>query len=281
MFHVRSLLQLNGLLLMMGFLCCLEMGCEPVPVPEIEEKSEASSQKPTLVKPPILLSSPESHCQPSRTMELAVERNQMVEEQIAARGIRDASVLAAMKAVPRHWFVPEDLARVAYADRPLPIGAGQTISQPYIVALMTTALGINQGDKVLEIGTGSGYQAAVLAELTPYVWSIEIEESLARQAASVLSARGYGCIQVRAGDGYRGWPEAAPFDAIIVTCAPPEIPKALIEQLDVGGRMCLPVGEVYEVQDLMLVTKQPDGSTKSISIEPVRFVPMTGNPKME
>ncbi len=202
----------------------------------------------------------------------------MVEDQIAARGVRDASVLAAMKTVPRHWFVPEDLTRLAYSDRPLPIGAGQTISQPYIVALMTASLGLKQGDKVLEIGTGSGYQAAILAEITSQVWSIEIEESLARHAALVLASRGYRCVQIRAGDGYRGWPEAAPFDAIIVTCAPPEIPKALIDQLRAGGRMCVPVGEVYEVQDLMLVTKQPDGSTKSKSLEPVRFVPMTGNP---
>jgi len=281
LYPVSSVPQLSGMRALWGVLCLFAMGCEPVSLPELQEDNESATHVTLQEETPILLSSPESHCQPRRTMEYEVERNNMVEEQIAARGIRDASVLSAMKAVPRHWFVPEELARLAYTDRPLPIGAGQTISQPYIVALMTSALGIKQGDRVLEIGTGSGYQAAVMAELTPYVWSIEIEESLARHAAMTLETHGYGCVQVRAGDGYRGWPEAAPFDAIIVTCAPPEIPKTLIEQLKAGGRMCIPVGEVYEVQDLMLVTKQADGTTKTISIEPVRFVPMTGNPQVE
>lgn len=278
MIHPGSFLQRCGVMVAMGVVWLSIMGCVPTPNNNDEGDRVDSSRMSANEEPPILLSSPGGECLPLRTTEYESERVSMVEEQIAARGIQDASVLAAMKVVPRHWFVPGDLARVAYSDRPLPIGTGQTISQPYIVALMTSLLGLKKGDKVLEIGTGSGYQAAVLAELTPNVWSIEIEESLARNAARTLSARGYGCVQIRAGDGYRGWPEAAPFDAIIVTCAPPEIPRELIQQLCGGGRMCIPVGEIYEVQDLLLVTRKMDGSIKSTTIEPVRFVPMTGKP---
>ncbi len=262
-----------------GLVCLLVLGCSSPPDPETEGRSPNLARMSSQEISPILLSKEDGVCQPQRTEELAEERRRMVEEQIVARGVRDASVLNAMRVVPRHWFVPEELTRQAYLDHPLPIGAGQTISQPYIVALMSLTLALKQNDKVLEIGTGSGYQAAILAELTSQVWTIEIEESLARQAAETLVRYGYGCVQVRAGDGYRGWPEAAPFDAIIVTCAPPEIPQTLIDQLRPGGRMCIPVGEVYEVQDLLLVIKQSDGSIKTTFIEPVRFVPMTGKPQ--
>ncbi|NUN97796.1 MAG: protein-L-isoaspartate O-methyltransferase, partial [Candidatus Omnitrophica bacterium] len=156
------------------------------------------------------------------------------------------------------------------------IGRGQTISQPYIVALMTQALALSDSDKVLEVGTGSGYQAAVLAEITPHVWSIEIEEALAARAAKTLEARGYSTVRVRAGDGYLGWPEAAPFDAIIVTCAPNRIPRPLIDQLRPGGRICIPVGETGGIQHLVLVTKTPEGALSSRTLELVRFVPMMG-----
>jgi len=211
-----------------------------------------------------------------RSDERAAERERMVHQQIEARGVTDAHVLAAMRAVPRHWFVPEDVREMAYADRPLPIGEGQTISQPYIVALMTEALKITPETKVLEIGTGSGYQAAVLAELTPQVYTIEIVQPLGKRAAEVFKERGYRTIQAQIGDGYRGWPEAAPFDAIIVTCAPERIPQPLIEQLSTGGRICIPVGREGGVQELVVATKQPDGTLRRHTLIPVMFVPMTG-----
>ena len=200
----------------------------------------------------------------------------MVERDIASRGVRDAAVLAAMRRVPRHWFVPANQRRFAYQDRPLPIGEGQTISQPYIVALMTELLELDAGDKVLEIGTGSGYQAAVLAELTDQVFSIEIVESLGKRARQTFDRRGYTSIKTRIGDGYRGWPEEAPFDAIIVTCAPDDVPRPLVDQLAIGGRMCIPVDSQYGMQELVLLRKKPDGSLDRKSVAPVRFVPMTG-----
>ncbi len=200
----------------------------------------------------------------------------MVAVQMAARDIRDPRVLEAMRNVPRHWFVPDELAHFAYDDRPLPIGHDQTISQPYIVALMTELLQLTYGDKVLEIWTGSGYQAAVLAELTDRIHTIEIVEPLARRTITLLREKGYGSIHVRIGDGYRGWPEAAPFDAIIVTCAPEHPPPALVEQLAVGGRMCIPVGPQRGLQELVLLVKQSDGTLQRRRVTPVRFVPMTG-----
>ncbi len=184
----------------------------------------------------------------------------------------DARVLDAMRRVPRHEFVPPELRAAAYRNRPLPIGEGQTISQPYIVALMTDLLRLQPGDRVLEIGTGCGYQAAVLAEIAGEVFSIEIVEPLARTAAQTLQRLGYR-VTTRIGDGYQGWPEAAPFDAIIVTAAPEHIPHALIEQLKPGARMVIPVGALY--QSLMLVTKNTDGTTFSEDIAPVRFVRLT------
>lgn len=206
----------------------------------------------------------------------ADERSAMVATQIEARGVRDRGVLRAMRSVPRHRFVPADMQKHAYEDRPLPIGEGQTISQPYIVALMTELLDLKPGDKVLEIGTGSGYQAAILAELTDQVFTIEIVEPLGRRAESLLKELGYDQVHVHVKDGYKGWPEAAPFDAIIVTCAPESPPKPLVEQLAVGGRMCIPVGPQRWGQELIVLQKQPDGSLRQRSITPVRFVPMTG-----
>ncbi len=197
----------------------------------------------------------------------------MVEIQLQARDIVDPKVLAAMKKVPRHLFVPEAYRDRAHGDHPLPIGHDQTISQPYIVALMTQAAGVKAGDRVLEVGTGSGYQAAVLATVGAQVYSIEILEPLALEARARLSALGYEKVEVRHGDGYVGWPEQAPFDAIVVTAAPPKVPLPLKEQLKVGGRLVIPVGEAF--QSLRLIRRGAEGYTVE-NIAPVRFVPMTG-----
>lgn len=201
-------------------------------------------------------------------------RYQMVAAQIQARGIQAPNVLAAMRKVPRHRFVPPEMVRQAYNDHPLPIGYEQTISQPYIVAFMTAQLNLNGGEKVLEIGTGSGYQAAVLAEIVREVYTIEIVAPLAKEARERLQSLNYKNIFARVGDGYRGWPEAAPFDAIMVTAAPNHIPQPLVDQLKSGGRMILPVGDFY--QELILLTKLPDGSVTRQEVLPVRFVPMRG-----
>ncbi len=191
----------------------------------------------------------------------------------------DARVMAAMGRVPRHRFVPPDLEQEAYENRPLPIGYGQTISQPYIVALMTDLLRVQPGHRVLEIGTGSGYQAAVLAELGAEVYSIEIIAALGRRARQTLSVTGYGRVQLRVGDGYYGWPEAAPFDGILVTAAVSHIPPPLIRQIKPGGRMVIPVGSAFLTQSLTLVEKQADGAVTTRQILPVRFVPLTGGPR--
>ena len=187
------------------------------------------------------------------------------------------AVMAAMGKVPRHRFVPALQDIFAYDNRPLPIGEGQTISQPYIVALMTDLLDPKSADTVLEVGTGSGYQAAVLAELVAKVYTIEIVEPLARRARQVLGELGYRNVEVRVGDGYGGWPAAAPFDAIIVTAAPAAVPQPLIDQLKPGGRMVIPVGGPSDVQQLLLVEKQSDGRTTTRRTLPVRFVPLTGD----
>jgi protein-L-isoaspartate(D-aspartate) O-methyltransferase len=197
----------------------------------------------------------------------------MVRDQIAARGVTDRRVLDAMRRVPRHEFVPPQMQANAYDDRPLPIGLGQTISQPYIVAYMTEELRVTPKSKVLEVGTGSGYQAAVLSGLVAEVYSIEIVPELAARATQTLKRLGYNNVKVRAGDGYRGWPAAAPFDRIIVTAAPDHIPKPLIDQLAVGGRMVIPVGDQY--QQMTIVTKTKRGVVEQRTID-VRFVPMTG-----
>jgi protein-L-isoaspartate(D-aspartate) O-methyltransferase len=201
-------------------------------------------------------------------------RERMVETQIKARGVKEPRVLAAMLKVERHLFVPKDLQQTAYSDQPLPIGEGQTISQPYIVALMTELLELKGNEKVLEVGTGSGYQAAILAELAREVYTIEIVEKLANSAEKLLLQLGYKNIQVKAGDGYLGWPEAGPFDAIIVTCAPDHIPKPLIDQLKEGGRMVIPVGEY--TQELKKIVKRA-GKLETTNAIPVIFVPMTGD----
>lgn len=206
----------------------------------------------------------------------AARRARMVAEQIEARGIRDARVLAAMRAVPRHRFVPDDHQDQAYGDFPLPIGFNQTISQPYIVAFMTEALRAGPDAKVLEIGTGSGYQAAVLGEVAGEVYTIEIVSPLAAQSAALLAELGYANVHVKDGDGYAGWPQHAPFDGIMVTAAPDHVPEPLVEQLAVGGRLVIPVG-VAE-QDLRVLAKLPDGSLREEERIPVRFVPLTRRP---
>ena len=205
----------------------------------------------------------------------AALRRQMVAEQLRARDIRDPRVLAAMERVPRHLLVPEEVRREAYEDHPLPIGHGQTISQPYIVAFMTEALDVEPGHRVLEIGTGSGYQAAVLATLAQAVYSIEILPPLADRARATLSALGFRNVEVRTGNGYLGWPEHAPYDRIMVTAAPDEVPPALLQQLRIGGLMAIPVGTVS--QELRILRRTATG-TETVATLPVRFVPMTGKP---
>jgi protein-L-isoaspartate(D-aspartate) O-methyltransferase len=220
----------------------------------------------------------EKNWRPPRVLEFQKERAHMVQTQMVQRrpAIHDTSVLEAMRQVPRHLFVPWALQSSAHGDYPLPIGHGQTISQPYIVALMTEALEMKPGAKVLEIGTGSGYQAAVLSELTPSVFTMEIINALGKEARQRLQELGYSTVKVRIGDGYFGWPEEAPFDGIIVTCAAGHIPPPLIAQLSEGGRMVIPVGGVYQVQRLMVVTKDNQGKVRTRELLPVRFVPMTG-----
>ena len=190
--------------------------------------------------------------------------------------VTDGAVLRAMRTVPRHVFVHEQTRRIAYDDTPLPIGLGQTISQPYIVAYMSELLELEPDSRVLEIGTGSGYQAAVLAQLTPHVYTVEIIEPLLERALGLLDEEGYDTVQARQGDGYFGWPEAGPFDAIIVTCAAGHLPPLLWSQLKPGGRIVIPIGEVTGVQRLVVAEKTADGQRTSRTVMPVRFVPMTG-----
>jgi protein-L-isoaspartate(D-aspartate) O-methyltransferase len=205
----------------------------------------------------------------------AEARREMVQTQLHRRGIESPKVLAAMAKVPRHEFVPALLRPLAYADRPLPIGHGQTISQPFIVAFMTEALKPAPTDSVLEIGTGSGYQAAVLAELVAKVYTVEIVAPLGERARTDLARLRYDNVFVRIGDGYEGWPEHAPFDAIIVTCSPTKVPQPLVDQLRNGGRMIIPVGEEDGVQELYLLEKR-GAKVVQRAVMPVRFVPMTG-----
>jgi protein-L-isoaspartate(D-aspartate) O-methyltransferase len=204
----------------------------------------------------------------------AESRARMVREQLAARGIRDARVLAAMARVPRHELVPEAHRDEAYEDGPLPIGEGQTISQPYVVAAMSEAAALEGDERVLEVGTGSGYQAAVLSELAREVYTIELEPVLAARAKRDLERLGYQNVHTRTGDGYRGWPEAAPFDAILVTAAPDHVPPDLLEQLKVGGRLVIPVGGRFD-QELWVYTKTDRGVERR-QLMPVRFVPLRG-----
>lgn len=199
-------------------------------------------------------------------------REQMVRQQIERRGVRNRAVLRAMREVPRHLFVPEPLRRSSYEDHPLPIGHGQTISQPYIVAAMTEMLDPQPADRVLEIGTGSGYQAAVLARLVRHVYTIELVEPLGRQALARLAELGYGNVTVRIGDGYEGWPQEAPFDKVMLTAAPPEVPQKLIDQLKPGGRLVAPVGTGW--QELVVIEKDSKGGVRRRTEFPVMFVPM-------
>lgn len=209
----------------------------------------------------------------AKNMDFTVERHRMVDEQLVFRNVRSEAVLDAMRNVPRHLFLPENMQKYAYEDTPMPIGWGQTISQPYIVAYMTEQLEVVPDMKILEIGAGSGYQAAVLAYLGCQVFTIELVEQLAEGARRVLETLGYDNVKVRQGNGYSGWPEESPFDAVIVTAAPESIPQILIEQLKTGGKMIVPVGGVYSVQSLLLVTKL-EGKLTTEDLLPVRFVPM-------
>lgn len=217
---------------------------------------------------------------PLATLSAAVDRSRaaarhaMVEEQLISRDITDERTLQAMRTVPRHCFVPADVRGAAYHDSPLPIGYGQTISQPYIVAYMTQLAQLRRDNRVLEVGTGSGYQAAVAAEISDHVYSIEIVPELAARAAATLKQTGYERVQLRIGDGYHGWPEAAPFDAIIVTAGAEDVPPQLVEQLADGGRMIIPLGPQHGTQNLMLVTKHR-GQPHTRTLIPVRFVPFT------
>jgi protein-L-isoaspartate(D-aspartate) O-methyltransferase len=211
---------------------------------------------------------------PSVPSDFAAERQRMVQEQLAPRGIKDGRVLAAMAKVPREEFVPADARAATYEDGPLQIGYGQTISQPYIVAFMTEQLRLSPTDRVLEIGTGSGYQAAILAELAGEVYTIEIVAPLAQSAEAALQRLGYKNVHVKVGDGYKGWPENAPFDAIIVTCAPDKVPQLLTDQLKESGRMIIPVGDRF-AQQLYLLEKKNGQLKESVTL-PVRFVPMSG-----
>lgn len=203
-------------------------------------------------------------------------RMSMVDRQIAARGVRDERVLRAMQTVPRHRFVPDEEIDRAYNDHALPIGYGQTISQPYVVAYMTELLEVDEGKRILEIGTGSGYQAAVLAELTPKVFTVEIITELAERAETALAEAGYDTVRVKRGDGYFGWEEEAPFDGILVTAAAGHVPGPLVDQLAPGGRIVIPVGRTYDVQYITVITKSVEGKLTSRQLLPVRFVPFTG-----
>jgi protein-L-isoaspartate(D-aspartate) O-methyltransferase len=204
----------------------------------------------------------------------AAARETMVREQIAGRGISDPRVVAAMRQVPRHLFIPETECDRAYVDAPVPIGQGQTISQPYIVALMTELVRPQSSDRVLEVGTGSGYQAAVLAGLVAHVYTIELEESLGRRAQAALAEQQYDNVSVHIGDGYGGWPEHAPFDIIIVTAAPEQVPQPLLDQLKPGGRLIVPVGPRFTVQQLQLIEKDAAGAMHTRNVSPVMFVPL-------
>ena len=208
----------------------------------------------------------------------ASQRDVMVKEQLESRDIRSPAVLRVMRKVPRHLFVPEPMRETAHLDQPLPIGYGQTISQPYVVAFMTEQLDVRREHKVLEIGTGSGYQAAVLGELAGEVYTIEIVQELGAWARRVLAEQGYDNVHVRIGNGYLGWPEEAPFDRIILTAAPEKLPVTLVDQLKPGGRLVAPVGPTYGTQEIVVLDKRRDGKTRRRSVLPVTFVPMVQEP---
>jgi len=249
-------------------LACLA-GCGPTSAPSLPTALPADSGGPT--------SAPAADLSPTATPPdgYSIAREAMVREQIAARGVSDAAVLEAMRRVPRHRFVPAEYLSAAYEDHPLPIGYGQTISQPYIVAVMTEALQIEPGDRVLEIGTGSGYQAAILADLGIEVYTVEIIPELADQARARLAELGYSNVQVLTGDGYFGWEDHAPYDAIIVTAAPDHLPQPLVGQLKEGSRLVVPIGPPGSYQTLWLFEKQ-GGQVQATDLGGVLFVPLTG-----
>ncbi|MGQ9650989.1 MAG: protein-L-isoaspartate(D-aspartate) O-methyltransferase [Phycisphaerae bacterium] len=269
-----------GLLIAAMLMFSAGCGSQPDPIDEavrLAASSSAPASQPLTTSQP---AGPFRPPEPPGARDRIEERNRMVDTQIARprdgrTPVRDAKVLQAMRTVPRHVFVSNDYQSRAYGDSPLPIGHGQTISQPYIVALMTEALQLTPEMKVLEIGTGSGYQAAVLAHLTPHVYTIEIVRPLAQNAQRVLLEQGYNSVRCRIGDGYKGWPEEAPFDVIIVTCAAENVPAPLWEQLKPGGRIVIPTGSAWGAQELVVVTKTPDGKQTTRHITGVRFVPMT------
>lgn len=251
---------------------CLSRGMEP----EDQAGGQPTAAELGTVTDPGEIAEEEAAATPESRSAFEEARMQMVANQIARRGVEDPGVLEAMRSVPRHAFVTEEYQDQAYADHPLPIGYGQTISQPYIVALMTEALSIEPGMRVLEVGTGSGYQAAVLAEMEAEVYTVEIVPELAERAAKALEAEGYTDVQVRNADGYFGWDEHAPYEAIIVTAAPNHLPQPLIEQLEEGGRLVIPIGPIGAVQTLWLFEKV-DGETQATNLGAVRFVPLTGD----
>ena len=266
-------LVLWTLLPLLAIACEEEKQKPPASPGQEDSKPAAKAVETTKDSKPIPDDWPPRHAQDGTR----IARERMVEGQIERRGVSDKDVLRAMGAVPRHEFVPLNRRRQAYEDRPLPIGWDQTISQPYIVASMTEEIAVRKGMKVLELGTGSGYQAAVLGQITPWVFTIEIKEPLAKRARGTLDKLGYTSVKSRRGDGYYGWPEEAPFDAIIVTAAAPHVPPPLVKQLKPGGCMIIPVGPPMRVQDLRLITKDAQGRVKSKSLYAVRFVPLTGS----
>ncbi|MCW9706110.1 protein-L-isoaspartate(D-aspartate) O-methyltransferase [Fodinibius salsisoli] len=250
--------------------CMISLLFSVIPLSELTDNTVLAQQSETI--------SDTVRWERPRFSERKNERHQLVERGIQNKGVTDPTVLEAMRQVPRHLFVPKQYQSYAYQNRPLPIGYNQTISQPYIVAYMTQMLNLEAGEKVLEIGTGSGYQAAVLSELTSNVFTIEIVEPLGQQAKSRFDSLGYSTIKTKIGDGYKGWSKHAPFDAIILTAAPEEIPQPLIEQLAPGGVLVAPVGRAGKVQMLTKVTKDQNGKVEIQKKLPVRFVPMMGGP---
>lgn len=252
-----------------GLLCTSCKDASSVSASSEKSYAPAKSQKTDVPDPNFLF-----RWNRPRTRERSEDRTRMVHWIRESYGLEDSAILNAMENVPRHWFVPPDQQAGAYVDSPLPIGHGQTISQPFIVAYMTHVLNLDPNDRVLEIGTGSGYQAAVLNEFTPHVFTIEIVKPLGERAIETFNDHGYHTLRVKIGDGYKGWPQVAPFDAIIVTCAPNDIPPPLLEQLRPGGRMIIPVGGRWSLQELVLVEKDQRGKVTKRSVMPVRFVPL-------
>jgi protein-L-isoaspartate(D-aspartate) O-methyltransferase len=252
--------------------------CQDKPAPDAPQEVKARPAQSEAAPPAYERPAPPAAAERRREREIMVER-QIAHPADGRAAVQNQKVLEAMRRVPRHVFVPEAHRADAYADSPLPIGHGQTISQPYMVALMTELLEVGPESKVLEIGTGSGYQAAVLAHLTPHVCTIEIIQPLQERAALVLEEQGYREVRTLCADGYHGWAERGPYDAIIVTCAAGHLPPPLWEQVVPGGRIVIPIGSPYEIQRLVVMTKKPDGTRESRTVTDVRFVPLTRAPE--